>query len=413
MKYWGIAWLIVVILLGACSAEDGASSLPTRVQIDEAEEEAAPLDEAAPLGEATRPPSAGGAPTLPPTWTPTAPPPTPTREAEIAQAQSVPTTPTNTGTIIFIYNGDSIVTLDPDAPNPQTQLIVTFGVGSPISQLTLSPQGDLIAFVSLESGTPEVWVSDLTGVSLRRISCLQLNTIKHIAWHPDNAQLLITAAPSADAPANVYAMRLANSGRCPENQALLIERNSTTLTNAIYNGDGSRVYFTDYTLYAYDVTTGSVSDDLFDYNGVKPLYELQRAPQTNDIVSFLVPTIELQTASNTGGVAVMNLSLFDEPQTFFQQQARNITHTWRPDGERWLTLLNNTLFEYRRDDNDIDQLANDAVVDMAYSPDGAQVAYISNSAVPQIIITNVDDPEPQALTQITEGSIQQIVWSAR
>jgi Tol biopolymer transport system component len=66
---------------------------------------------------------------------------------------------------------------------------VTFNTGSSYGPVW-SPAGDLIAFVSTESGNDDVYVIGVDGQDQRRVTYNQWEWDKHPSWSPDGTQIV-------------------------------------------------------------------------------------------------------------------------------------------------------------------------------------------------------------------------------
>ncbi|MCL4256769.1 MAG: hypothetical protein KJ043_23630 [Anaerolineae bacterium] len=189
--------IVTSLILVACSSASD-ETLPTRVMlpdentIPETTQTVAQADNLP-----TETPIQSGLPTLPPTFTP-APTETP-----------IPTrTPTNTpviqvGAILFTYNNDSIIRINDDGTGQE--LIITFGVGIPISDMRLSPKGDLIAFIAPGNGSArEVWIANSTGTYTQQVSCLGYADIQNLTWSLDGQALAFTASQAPNQPMDIY-----------------------------------------------------------------------------------------------------------------------------------------------------------------------------------------------------------------
>jgi Tol biopolymer transport system component/DNA-binding winged helix-turn-helix (wHTH) protein len=63
----------------------------------------------------------------------------------------------------------------------------------------LSPDSSLIAFVSTRSGTPEIWVSDASGASARRLTSFGGPQVGAPSWSPDGRTIVFDARPAGHA----------------------------------------------------------------------------------------------------------------------------------------------------------------------------------------------------------------------
>jgi len=248
LKY-GILLVILATLIAGCETEQDAP-LPTLVDLDATNEVLAVNA----TETAIAPTATSLRPTLPPTFTPTpdllpSETPLPTVDPNVSPT---PVGFSEDGTIYYNYNGDSIARVSPDGIF--NEIILTFGVDQPITDITASPDGELIAFVGPAGGSArEVWVTNRDGSYLQQVSCLGYNEVRSPSFAPDSNRIAFFAAPLATTNMALYVADFVGSNDCPtgNNQQVLFPV-STTLTGEIawnsaqdlvyYNAEGTFVY---------------------------------------------------------------------------------------------------------------------------------------------------------------------------
>lgn len=238
-------FMVLIILMAACTSQPEA--LPTLVPIDGAT--------TAPSATATR-----SVPTLPPTFTPAQalPSETPTETATVASP--TPEGFIADGRIFYIYNGDSIAVVAADAS--RNEIIVTFGVGQRISDLTISRDESLLAYVGPGAGSArEVYVSSRDGTYTQQVSCLGYADVRHPTWSPDGRSLAFFAATLPGEPYNLYIADFVGSNNCPtgNNQRQLAPVNNRMIGSIGWNPESSRVFYNAGGTYTVDLASGIVN----------------------------------------------------------------------------------------------------------------------------------------------------------
>jgi len=260
LKYWSILIIIMVTLVG-CQADTEA--LPTLVDLN-ATNEALAIDQTAVAVNQTEtalaPTATSLRPTLPPTFTDT-PDVAPTDTPIPSPDPNISPTPegyNKAGTIYYTYNGDSIARVLPDGS--LNEIIITFGVDKPITDLTASPDGRLLAFVAPSSGSArEVWVSNRDGSYLQQVSCLGFGEVRKPTFAPDSNRIAFFAAPLATTEMTLYVADFAGSNDCPTgNRQQALFPMSTILTGGIaWNASADMVYYNAGGTYVYDFATAA------------------------------------------------------------------------------------------------------------------------------------------------------------
>lgn len=408
MRNYGLLWLIIIGLLTACgsTSTDDESALPTRFIPPEALEATPTRETSFSAASAPEGTIISRAPTLPPTFTPT---PLPT---EIPTSPPSPTPQPQSGTIYFIYNGDSIIRLQDDGTFQE--LIVTFGVGVPIRELSISPNGELLAFIAPGNGSAyEIWVSSLDGSYLQKISCLGFADVRHLAWHPDSQQVAFAAAQSVGSPLSLYVTSWVNSNQCPQgnNQRQILEVNSTQIGGISYSADGNTLYFSNDSLYALDLNSNTLSAPLTITRGIGADFGLSVRTATPNVIYYLQDiTIDpnvvqeglLYGIDGITGTRVFEYSSpiywYDWGITHLLASAKDAVYHVNPD-----TLVGETLV-----------FSTGTLPYAVYSPDETHAAYVKLdiNGIPQIYIQTIGREDARQLTNITEGTITDLIWIA-
>jgi dipeptidyl aminopeptidase/acylaminoacyl peptidase len=354
-------------------------------------------------------------PTLPPTWTPS-PPPQLTPTETIAVPTSTPPGSNAIGTIFFIFNGDSIAAL---SGNGSSETLIVVG-GAP-ADLTLSPDGTLLAYVAAGAGSArEVYISSLDGSYTQRISCLGFSRVLTPTWRPDSQGLAFFASQTPDGPLDVFSADVAGSGDCPNgnNQRQLTQVASQNLRDLTWNPSGRWLFFTDGAILAVDMSTSEVFPPLSHPSGFGPDFSLAHNPRTNQLY-YLKTGASFETGQ-TGG----NLYLMDTTEVvpnmnelkgaeLFARQIR-----WNSDGSYLIISTDtNVMLLGSQSGTSVEVVTGSAFAPQpTLSPDSEFVAYVdSNPQTPTIQQVFIVDRLGVASRQITnhqEGTIEDLVWSA-
>ncbi len=266
--------LVAAFLLAACGPS--AEVLPTAIDLNAISTNDAATQQAqsavAANATATRVAlsTLNAPPTLPPTWTPA---PLPTEPS----AQSSPVPPTvaaATGTLYYIFNGDSIAMLNADGSHEELIL-----AGNAPADLVLSPDDQWLAFTQRVSDTVrEVFVMSLKTENIPadqqykplQVSCLGFANAVRPAWSADNRILAFAASQAADGALGIYTADA--SGQCPvgNHQRGLVQTQFKTITGLTWNPNNRQIYFTSGAVYAVDAATGTLYPPLTQATGYGP-----------------------------------------------------------------------------------------------------------------------------------------------
>lgn len=100
----------------------------------------------------------------------------------------------------------------------------------------ISPDGSDIVFVSHRSGTPELWISDRAGTSVRKITSFNGPYVSNPYWSPDGDMILCDVRTEGNA--GIYRVDVKKGQAVP-----LIEGHSSNMLPR-YSKDGASIYFT-------------------------------------------------------------------------------------------------------------------------------------------------------------------------
>jgi Tol biopolymer transport system component len=393
--------LLLLIALAACQQEEAA--LPTQIDLAALAADETSTAAAAPTGVR---------PTLPPTHTHT-PPPTPT-------PSDVPSTPENfngAGTIFFIYNDDSIIKLAGDGS--REELIITFGVDQPITNLTLAPDGSLLAFVAPGSGSArEVYVASRDGAYIQQVSCLGFADVAALTWTPDSQTLTFVAAQSSGGPRDIYSADWIGSDTCPQgnNQRQILNLSSPALTDLTYNAAGDILYFSDNGIHALDLATGQVSAPITQGSALGSDYDLTFNPSNPNLLVYLRPT---RLENQTGGQAILldvdTTTIRPVPQfegvTLIQQL------DWSPDASLLLLSGLQDILLYNIETRAQNRISGSLFPPQAvFSPDGQRIVYIgadpASAHLQQLFVVDTEGVNARQITFHEEGTMNNLIWTS-
>ncbi|RMF78537.1 MAG: WD40 repeat domain-containing protein [Chloroflexi bacterium] len=403
--------VVLLLILAACDSSSNDAQLPTVAVLPTAD------DAATVTAQAAASQAALAAPTLPPevTVTPlptaTLPPPTPLPTA-------TPEGFSRAGYIYYIFNGDLIIELNVDTGDEQA--IIRFN-GAPLDDLALSPDGKLLAYVAPGNGLArEVWVSSRDASYMQQVSCLNFRRVENPTWHPNSNTIAFFAAPNEDDPLNLFIADVIGSGNCPDdnNQRQLTGRNDTDMRDMAWSADGERLFFSDGSLFVYDVTSGRVLAPLTEPDAYGPDYAPAPNPVSNELF-YLKTQPNFETNRNGGALSFITLEALDSPSLESvggQLEAESLE--WSRDGTRLLIGTRDAVLLFNPEVGTAVALAGEMrfVSPPVFSPDEQQVAYIAPGEetpdVPQIFAVNRDGTQRRQITHHDEGTITDIVWAS-
>ncbi|MDX1992069.1 MAG: hypothetical protein SF029_06755 [bacterium] len=401
--------MLLLVLVG-CDGSGAAPAVPTRVSV-----ETVGTAEATP--DATSTAIVRGIITLPPSWTPV---PTSTigptaTPAPLPTATAVP----SLGTIYYIYAGDSIAAVD--VATRDSRLIVTFGVGQPITDLSLSPDGLLLAYVAPGNGSArEVYVSSLDGTYRQQVSCLGFAEVRGAAWSADSQRLAWFAGQSPDSPVDLFTAVIAGSNTCPtgNNQREVLSLDSTLAREVVWSPDGTRLFFSDGVVYSVDVATGQRSPALTEVSGLGSDFNLRFRPGQPTMLTILRADLDFETGASGGRVVELDVS---NPSELLAERSLPgaLIHRveWSGDGRYLLISEDAVVNFYDSEQQRILTLVTgqQTFARAIFSPDAQQMAYIgldpANPAQEQIFVVDLSSGESRQITALSEGSIGSVVWA--
>lgn len=411
--------LFVLLALAACqsnSADDPSLELPTRFDASEAEATApAEMAEgtvAEPVIDVTATPLESGGPTLPPSFTPTD---QPTPTADLPTATPLPAG--SDGTLLFVYNNDSIISINPDGT--QQTLIITFGVEQQINDMALSPNGELIAFVAPGSGSArEIWISNLDGTYLQQVTCLGLPSLRKPTWHPDGERIAFFGSQGVGSSEDVYIASWVGSNTCPEGngQRLLVNADSALMGDLTFNAQGNLLFFSNDTLFVYDLVSEAVTGPLTQTAGLGPDFELGLSPTDPPLLTYIRDTVISQTSVQGGDLVALDITDPANPVVVFEELATNSSYDWRNDGQFVVLSSPESVFILDTQTRIAEALLIGGTMPpiAVFSPDGTRVAFVNGGSadpnVAQLFIAEVQRREPVQITQIEEGMITELLW---
>lgn len=398
---------VLILLLAACQPADEV--LPTVVNLDDLATQTA-LEATANAPTAT---PTSRVPTLPPTFTPTI---EPTATETATPELTVPASAVGgAGTIVYLYNGDSIVAIAPDGS--YSELIVTFGVGRTIQDLSLAPDGQRFAYVAPGSGSArEVYISNADATITQQISCLGYADTRRPVWSTDGQQIAFFSAPAPLAVGNLYRANVV--GRCPsENaQGVFLPVDSPAARDYAWNRAGDLFFYSvgdDFTIYVLNLETEEVSR-LSLPTGFGADFSLAQNP-VSDRLAYIT-TMRSRDGRTGGGVIFVPDSSIAPAQPF-SGSATFLDATrlsWSVDGSMLLISATDNLYladvSFNMRPLFGTPLAFPPVA--AINPDGERVAYVQpdERGVDQIYILDVRTRQSQQLSAHPEGRVTEILW---
>jgi len=411
LKKWMFLFVMVTVLVG-CQQQNDAP-LPTVVDLEATNQALS----ASQTETASAPTPTSLRPTLPPTFTPT---------TEILPSETpIPTLDPNIsptpegyqkdGTIYYNYNGDSIARVLPDGS--LNEIIIIFGIDQPITDLTASPDEQLLAFVAPSSGSArEVWVSNRDGTYRQQVSCLGFAEVRSPSFAPDNNRIAFFAAPLATTNMNLYVADFAGSNDCPagNNQQLLQSLETTRTGDIAWNASGDLIYYNADGTFVYDFATdesyiiSTTSGFGTDFNAT---YNL-----ATDQLLYLRATRNLTTGEEGGAIMLVNdADTLKDSYAINPIQVYAQSMEWGDDSESVLYATHTEIIYY-------DLLRNSRIVLqtnlsdplVTFAPNYKNYVYTivdPDTNVQQLQVANrLDERDTRQITFNPEGTIQSVLW---
>lgn len=393
--------LLLSVLFAACQQTD--TPLPTPIDLDAVAANATATTVRA--TEAAQPTATRvrTGPTLPPTFTPTASP-IPVTEEPTPTPESL-----DPGRLYYIYNDDAIIALTADGSGET--VVETFGAGQPMSDLTLSPNGELLAYIAPGPGSArEVFISSVDGSYRQQVSCLGFSEVHHLAWHPNGERLAFFAAQAPGDSLALYSASWIGSNNCPQGnrQIRLAVLDSASAGGVAYKPDGSAVYFSQQGLYSVNLSTGVVNGPLTP--NTQQGFALKFNPVQQNLLAYLRPTVF--SAPGEG-----NLVIFDTETGAirYEDNTLNTHFEWSADGESMLVSTPANILLFNWSSQIATSLVNGVRIapQAVFNPDNTRFAFLNGLAdqPPQVYVMALDGRTPSQLTSHESGTIDHLIWT--
>ncbi len=358
--------------------------------------------------------------TLPPTWTPA-----PQATNPSAQASPIPpTVVAGTGTLYYIFNGDSIAMLS--LADSHEELIITGGAPA---DLTLSPDGQWLAYTRQVSETVrEVFVMSLKTEGIpadqqlkpQQVSCLGYATVLLPVWSADSRILAFAASQAANGTLGIYSVDV--SGQCPvgNHQRGLVQTQFKTLTGMTWNINNTQIYFSSGSVYGVDAATGTLYPPLTQPTGYGPdSYPVYRPDST--FLYYLKTDRDPETTVVGGMLSQVDTSQFT---TFPLQELRGTKlfaqqFQFSHDGRLLVASGVQDAFIQNMDVGSAGPIVQNAKFppQAIFSFDAETVAYVDAGAGPSLIqqiwVVNRRGTDRKQVTTHIEGTISNMNWAAQ
>jgi Tol biopolymer transport system component len=324
---------------------------------------------------------------------------------------------TGTGHIFYIFNGDSIVRLSAD--DATEELIL---VGGAPADLTLSPDGTLLAYTAGGSGSArEVFVMNLDGTYIQQVSCLGFAHVLDPTWSPDGKSFIFAAAPLPNEPLGIYMADFAGSGDCPtgNNQRQIAQLAQTIITSFTWNPEGTLAFFSSDVIYGLDAALGEMFPPLTQATGYGPDFSAAHSPRTSQLM-YLKTEWDDTTSTKNGTLFQINIAQIETPplQEFRGAPLKARGIRWSNDGFFLLVAGERDVWVQDQRSNNSLQVVTGAnfYPQPVFSPDAEQLAYVDGApgaiTIQQIFVVNRDGEDPSQITFHQEGTISDLNWSA-
>lgn len=396
-------YLLLIVLLAACSG--APAELPTQVSLADA---AAAAAETATANAPTATPTSR-IPTLPPTFTPT--------DAPTATMTPLATTPAprpgRVGEVIMIANGGAIVSVETASGNND----VLHAQAGGLRALAASPDGSQLAYLAPVEAATEVFVISRTQPVPRRLSCLGLSDLRDPTWTPDGSALTVYALPTSEQPGGIYQIGLDNNCPAAEAQSLLVDVQSEDWRGMAWNQAGDLLFYAagERPIYAYSLSD-QVSVPVTLPSGFGPDFAPRHNPD-GDQLAYL-GTMRDPVSGALGGALhfIDDTTAMPEPIGRMGTPYNAEDLRWSADGSALVLLTpdNLALIDLRTLSTEFLFNTPRLILDVAFSPDGAALAYaaLDERAIAQVYMIDLASGRQTQLTNNSVGTINSVVWVA-
>jgi Tol biopolymer transport system component len=294
-------------------------------------------------------------------------------------------------------------------------------VGGAPADLTLSPDGSLLAYIGDGAGSArEVFISNLDGTYIQQVSCLGFSRAIQPTWSHDSQQIAFFAAQTPAGPLDLFAAGVVGSGQCPagNGQRQLTRLASQTLTDPTWSANGQWVFFSNGPVLAVNVANAATLPPLTMPTGFGPDFSLAHHPLTDELY-FLKSDANLDSGRTGGRLALLNTAEVQPNMTEIRTAelfAQRIE--WSADGSYMLISAGDGVLLLGKEAGTSVQVVrgNRFPPQPAVSPDARYVTYVNagleNPAVPQVYIVDRLGESAVQLTHHQEGTIDDLVWAS-
>jgi len=314
---------------------------------------------------------------------------------------------TNDGNKILFKSGDGLSLVDVDEKYIQQIKPIILGKAGHFQHsqnISISPNGDMIAYISDKGGNPEVWLHSLKTGDERQITNLGQAGLNALRWSPNGDWI----AFSGNRYGNYDIWKVSvNTGEIHQ-----MTNDDLYEVNPSWTPDGNRIIYvklndewTDHDVIsinsrdASDAITHVEDKDFFDYGYGRTFGFVEVSPNGETLLfrSHRSGWINFWTIPLDGG----------EARPVYQEEADQSDASWSPDGSRILFTSNyngtHKLNVVRASDGSNMTLIDPGmgvVSDPVWSPDGDQIAYtLETPTTPKDIF--VVDNDGRNIRQLT------------
>ncbi len=236
----------------------------------------------------------------------------------------------------------------------------------------ISPDGDLIAFVSDRDGNPDVYVMDRSGENIRKISH-EVGVVSHPRWSPDGEQIAFVARTEE------YDSQIYLSG-VEEPDAQLLTAGGNVSGPPFWSPDGAWIAFV-----LTDEEGSGLGIYLRNPGGVNQI-ALTEGPDFSPTWSPDSDQVAFQSSRNgNDDIYVIDITedFSDQPRRLTTNSAPDYNPTWSPDGDHIAFISerdeNPEIYAAEPDGTVLRRLTNNEAeeTDLVWTIDG-QIAFVSH-----------------------------------
>jgi Tol biopolymer transport system component len=230
-------------------------------------------------------------------------------------------------------------------------------------------------------------------------------------WKPDGSALAFIAAQGPESPRGIYVVNVDGSGQHP-----VIELPSLELRDLAWSMDGNWLFFSNQTIYAVNISTGSLTESLTQFSGYGPDFGSVHSPTKAELY-YLKSDFNRETGQKGGVLGSIDTSTL--PTVPFERAGAPLYADqieYSRDGAYLLVGGSGGVWVQDQSLLTSPNIVRDLPVppQPTFNPAGERVAFLNLDGlrVPQIFVISRQGGEAAQLTFHQDGTISDLNWAA-